>query len=78
MTIPTLAYAIKIDGKIDPRTVFTTRRGAIINWIYSIQHIIVLDRVPAEQVFEYWELHKGNAECVTIEIIEVKKGSVAL
>lgn len=70
-----IAHAIKIDGKIDPRTIFTSRRGAIVNWIGGYRKLSVLDSVSDADIFAYWEANKhlDNAECVLVDIVEITK-----
>ena len=76
MTIPTLAYAIKIDGRIDTRTIFDTRIGAIINWLCTAKGIVLSDYAPDSYIIAYWERNRGDTECVMIEIIEIKPGKM--
>lgn len=51
----TYGWAVVQDGKINMKTVYSTRRGAIANWLLVGCGLMFGDNVSDEQIEEMWK-----------------------
>lgn len=65
-----IGWAVKDNGQINIKTVSDTMRAAVINWLVVERSIQVSVLHTDTQIVSMWQLNKGTAELINIEIIE--------
>lgn len=70
----TFGYAIKSRlGGIDAKTVFDTKRGAVVNWLCSNARVSVTNNDSDDAIFQAFRTLAGpaGATCVKVWIAEI-------
>jgi hypothetical protein len=61
-------WAAVQDGYIDLRTVYGTRRGAIVNWL-ATNNVYVTSSMTDDHIERLWSIARGKSR--TLNVIEV-------
>ncbi len=73
-------YAVVDEGgNIDVRTVSPTRIAALVNWLYTEQHLMVTRNMPDDLIEHTWSARRGRREVhhvtITAQEISLRDGS---
>lgn len=66
----TAAFAVVSNDQIRPDTVCSTRRGAIVNWLVTDRHMLVLAHWTDELIEVAWERER-RSRGVHAEVVPV-------
>ena len=68
----TQAYAVVVDGRIEPRTVFSTERGAKVNGLVVLCKTMVYEEHTDEDINRMWDeaISRNNAR-MSVQPIEM-------
>ena len=61
-------YAVIHQGAIDVNSISTTRRGAIVNWLFVVPRIPVLVGHSDEDIEQMWEANNKEAEVIEVVV----------
>ncbi len=67
MTAPAKGWAVAVDGVYDVTTVSPHRRGALVNWLWGIGHMITNDYSDAE-IEKLWEAEAPKHSAGVFEV----------
>jgi hypothetical protein len=68
MTLRAIAWAVAQDGMIDTRTVTSSRRQSIVNWLYAERDAFVVDTDSDAKIEAQWVTHSHDGGARVIEV----------
>lgn len=67
-TFTSKGWAVRNEAEIFVKTVSSTARAAIINWLITEAHIMVLAGTPDDEIERMFAQRHGNAKVVPVTI----------
>ena len=61
-------WAVTENGTLKIRTVSDTRRAAIVNFLCTERHVLVLDDATDRQIEDKWQELRGKAEVLAVTV----------